>query len=185
MSAKSALAELMSTPDTARCLTKRAEDLAVTLYPSSDEECKQAYIAFRLGEKEIYGVPYRFVEEVMTVTKITKVPCTPPFIQGVINRRGDMLTVLDLRRLFHIETLGISPQQDILIIRVDNVTIGISVDELLGNTEYIEEKLSKPMPSGAGVDTNYVLGIDQGHITMLNFEAILSDETLQVNSSHL
>ena len=77
-------------------LEARANMFARNLDSDENDEQKMPYIRFRLGEVEEYGIPYGNAEEIMPLHAVTKVPCTPAHIYGVTNRRGQMLTVLDL-----------------------------------------------------------------------------------------
>ena len=138
------LAALLANEGSAALLKKRAEELA-RHSPAENEQALEPFVHVRLGRSEEYGLPYRFVDEVVAVTTIALVPCAPPSIAGVINRRGQMLPVVDLQHFFGIEAeAGGGPHTnatdiaaiDIVVVSAGNLSVGIRVDELLGVSEY-------------------------------------------------
>jgi purine-binding chemotaxis protein CheW len=173
---------LLSDSESLAVLNRRSEEMAKEQKLHDDSQIKEDFIHFRLGQKDEYGIPYRIVEEVISVSKITKVPCTPSFIAGVVNRRGEMLSVLDLYNLLGIEkTLDKPNNFDVVVIRSSSSLVGIRVDDLIGNDEFEPNSLTEPLESDRQDNSKFVLGIHQGKITMLDFEKLLESSILQVN----
>ena len=156
-------------------LRKRAEELA-RRPEEEDLAVREPFVHFRLGRSEEYGVPHGVVEEVVSVTTIARVPCAQPAIAGVINRRGQMLPVVDLRQFFG---LAAEPRPSdatsIVVISAAGMTVGVCVDELLGISEYRVDALSNVLPSQGSLDRSHVLGLFGGRVTILNIEKILAD----------
>ena len=179
------LSELMPACEEAReILKQRALAVARALEDDTEWEQRETYIRFRLGANEHYGIPYSFVEEVLNVGVIARVPCTPAFIHGVTNRRGEMLTVLDLKQFFRNgNDSDYGDDARIVVVKHEGVQVGILVDELVGNGEYAYSQLSPPLPSDGVANIKHVSGIFEGRITMLNMAALLSDPAIVVNES--
>lgn len=164
-------------------LKKRAEELA--RHPEEEDlAVREPFIHFRLGRSEEYGVPHGVVDEVISVATIARVPCAPPAIAGVINRRGQMLPVVDLRQFFGLTfgpTFGLAAEPrpssavDVIVISAASMTVGVCVDELLGIAEYRVDALSTVLPSQGSLDRSHVLGLFGGRVTILNIEKILAD----------
>jgi len=158
-------------------LKKRAQSLAKATEKNQSEN-QESVIQFRLGDNEIYGIPYRFVDEIITVDEIAVVPFVPSYVLGVINRRSDVLTVVDVAQFFQIQRDKQTDEQWIIIVRVNDVYVGFLVDEVLGNRWYVVEELSTPIPSSNLEKIEYVKGLIDGKVTLLDVENILTDESL-------
>ncbi len=157
------------------------------MYKCDDNESLQdeeAYIHFRLGDKESYAVNYKFVEEILNPHKITPVPCVPDYIAGVINRRSNLLAVYDLRKLFSLkQTQEEHGKIWVIIITSDEVDFSacILANEVFGNDTYVIDELAPPLQATGARNVNYVKGIIDGRITLLDVGAILLDENIRVN----
>ncbi len=172
---RSPLAALAADEGAMALLRKRADELA--RYPlEKDQQAREPFVHFRLGRSEEYGVPHSAVEEVVSVPVIARVPCAPSSIAGVINRRGQMLPVVDLRQFFGLgaEASG-NAAIDIIVISAGSLVVGIRVDELIGVSEYRADALSNVLLSQGSLERSPVLGLLRGRITILNIEKILND----------
>ena len=150
----------------------------------ANDEQKLPYIRFRLGEAEEYGILYRHAEEILPLHAVTKVPCTPAHIYGVTNRRGQMLTVLDLKHFFKARTdKPYDNHAAILVVQSKKLLVGLLVDEMLGSDEYLPSKLTTGMPSKGVSNLDYVAGIYNGKVTMLDLDVLLGDPALIVKES--
>ena len=165
-------------------LKQRAELFARNLDAEENDEQRLPYIRFRLGEAEEYGILYRYAEEILPLNAVTHVPCTPPHIYGVTNRRGQMLTVLDLKHFFKARSENqYDEKAAILVVQASNLLVGLLVDEMLGSDEYQPSRLTVALPSKGVSNLDYVAGIVNGRITMLDLDVLLGDAALLVNES--
>ena len=173
--------DLLPTDERAReILEKRAEALA----ESNDDEEFQAnntieYIRFLVGEDEQYGIPYPFLEEIIQAKQLFKVPCTPPHIAGVTNWRGTLITVIKLHPFFGAEPVHGS-EEKIIVVKSGGVTAGIQADQIDVNDCYDPELLVPPLPSQSVTKLEYIKGIYQGRIAILDLGYLLADDSLYV-----
>lgn len=176
----SPLAALLAEPDSARLLQRRARELARPPEPVAPQRI-EPYVRFRLGRQEEYGVPHGMVDEVLVVERVARVPCAPPAFSGVINRRGQMLPVLALTRLFGLAAEAASGEAGIGIVVVSaaGLTIGLHVDEPIDIDTYPLDTLGPPPPAQCKLPSVYVIGLLKGRITLLDMERILSDLCLE------
>jgi purine-binding chemotaxis protein CheW len=134
------------------------------------------YLTFFLGKEE-YGTEIQRVQEIIGMLPITAVPRTPDFIRGVINLRGKVISVVDLRLKFGMAYQDETDQTCVIVVRVSGVEIGVVVDKV-SEVMNIPAKDIEPPPSfGADVDTSYILGIgkSQGKVKILmDVERVLS-----------
>lgn len=165
-------------------LEQRARLFSRNLDEHGNDEQKQPYIRFRLGESEEYGIAYHHAEEILPFQAVTRVPCTPAHIYGVTNRRGQMLTVLNLKHFFNARSENkYDDRAAILVVQSTNLLVGLLVDEMLGSDEYLPSKLAVAMPSIGVSNLDYVAGIYNGRVTMLDLEILLGDPALAVKES--
>lgn len=172
----SPLAALLASPDDARLLQRRARELARPPEPVAPQRL-EPYVRFRLGRDEEYGVSHCVVDEVLMVDRVARVPCAPPAFSGIINRRGQMLPVLDLGRLFGLDPQA-PPEEDrigIVIATASGFTIGLRVNEPIDIDTYPPDSLGPPPPMLGKLQPTYVIGLLQGRITLLDMERIFSD----------
>ncbi len=173
-------ASLMPTAAAARVTLRHRADL-LAKKEESDTQPGEMYIRFLLGPAGRYGIPYRFLDEILYVPRVSRVPGAPAFVSGVINRRGDLLTVLNLGAFFETEPLSDTSEARILVVHDGNVQLGLLVDAVEDNDEYPATALTPPLVSDGVSKLGYVKGILHGTITMLDVTALLSDGDLTVD----
>lgn len=167
--------------DATRRKTLEARALLIAK-PAAQQQYEQRnqYLRFRLGAVEQYGIPYPYLEELRYVGNLARVPCTPKFIAGVVNHRGELLTILDLKQFFQMPALEQAHTTRIIVVKHAGVRVGLLVDEVDGNAEYQNNELAPPLGSDGVSNMEYVLGIHAGRITLLNVAALLNDPALRV-----
>lgn len=122
---------------------------------TSEEENK--YLTFKLADEE-YGVEILKVREINGIMKITSVPQMPPYMKGVINLRGKVIPVVDLRLKFGIEEIEHTEETCIIVVDVGR-EIGIIVDTVSEVLDISQDDV-EPAPSmGGSVDTSFILGM--------------------------
>jgi purine-binding chemotaxis protein CheW len=163
-------------------LHKRAQ-LLLRRHERQHDERKIPYVRFRLGPTEMYGIPYKNLEEVMSVSDITHVPCTPKIIAGVVNYRGEILSLLDLKQLFHTQQVVSGEDITVIVVKSSGIRVGLVIDEIDSNDEYNPMDLAPAIASVGLSNIEYVQGIDQGKVTILNLDVMLADQALHVEKS--
>jgi purine-binding chemotaxis protein CheW len=165
-------------------LRQRAAAVAGEDEQDHDEEKFEDYLRFRLGSTEEYGIPYHYLDEVLYISSIARIPCTPAHIAGVINRRGEMLTVLDLQPFFQFKRdQEFDDDARVIVISGHNLKVGILADAVISNDQYDPEVLAPPLKSGGVMNLDYVDGICDGKVTMLNVQKLLVDSSIIVNEA--
>jgi purine-binding chemotaxis protein CheW len=161
------------------------EDL-LGIYEGDDEEDTQVnkYLSFKLDNK-IYGIEIKNVNEIIEMQEITEVPDMPKFIKGVINLRGKIIPVMDMRVRFRMPIRDYDDRTCIIIINIDNLTVGLIVDTVTEVLRIPAENISEP-PRFKGSENRFVSGIgrvgDEVKI-ILDTEKILYEEEMEAISS--
>ncbi len=143
------------------------------------------FLTFVLGDEE-YGIEILKVREIIGVMDITTVPRTPDFIKGVINLRGKVIPVIDLRLKFDMEEAEYTSETCIIVVDIKGILVGIVVDTVSEVTDVVDENI-EPAPSfGSSVDTEYIMGMakvgDKVKI-LLDINKVLSAEEFQMTQS--
>lgn len=159
-------------------LKKRAQYLSENKNEALVVSTKNSYVRFLLGEQEYYGIPYNCIKEVIINTAPTKVPNTPNFIAGIINRNSALITVIDLKPIFNINAVSSGKQFSLIVIGIQGLTMAILVDYIQGSDVYEPSKLELPLNTENAINPKYILGLHEGTTAILNMEAILSDTQL-------
>lgn len=135
------------------------------------------YLTFFLGDEE-YGIEILRVQEIIGLLRVTPVPNTPKHMRGVINLRGKVVPVVDMRERFAMGTTEATKQTCIIVVRSGESEIGAIVDRVSAVVNVKAEEIEETPPMGASVDTSYLLGIGktEGRVRLLlDIERVLSD----------
>jgi len=137
-------------------------------------------LTFSLGS-EYYGVDILKVQEIRGYDTVTRIPDAPPWIKGVINLRGAIVPVIDLRIKFRLETVAYNEFTVMIILNLASRIVGIVVDGVSDVTRLTPEQV-KPAPEfGAGLDTRYIAGLgalEDRMLILVDIERLLQAEDL-------
>ena len=115
-------------------------------------------VVFKLGNEE-YGVDITQVREIIKMKEITRIPNAPEFVEGVINLRGQITSVTDLRKRLGIGAHENNEQTRIIIVELDKSTIGMIVDSVSEVLRLSREDVDSTPSMAANVDTKYIRGV--------------------------
>ena len=133
-------------------------------------------IIFKLGREE-YGMDILRVQEIKRMMSITRVPSTPSFIKGVINLRGSVLPVIDLRTRLGLLEEELQDSARIIVVLVNEATVGFIVDEVVEVTTIDTTLVESAHALSTGLSTEYISGIakaDSRLFIMLNPDSIVN-----------
>jgi purine-binding chemotaxis protein CheW len=115
-------------------------------------------VGFRVG-RETFGVPIHLVHEIVRVPEITAVPEAPEYIEGVINLRGKIVSVLDLRKRFGEKEITSNRKNRVIVVEMDKKLVGLIVDAASEVLKVPEAEIENPPNVFEGGDLNYVTGV--------------------------
>jgi len=144
------------------------------------------YLTFTL-EKESYGIGILKVKEIIGMMSITSVPRTPEFVKGVINLRGKVIPVIDLRLKFSMEPVPYTERTCIIVVEIESKTgtvlIGIVVDAVSEVLNIKQEEIEETPAFGSKLNTGYILGMakmEGGVKILLDIDAVLSTKEVEI-----
>ncbi len=148
------------------------------------------YLTFSLSNEE-YGIGIIQIKEIMGMMPVTSIPQTPEFVKGVINLRGKVIPVVDLRVRFGMEPTEFADKTCIIVVeiegKVNEMVIGIIVDSVSEVLNINEDDIEGAPPFGVNLNTSYILGMaktEGGVKILLDIDCVLtSDEIKQIERS--
>jgi len=138
-------------------------------------------IVFRLKDEE-YGVEVNQVKSIEKLEHITRVPRTPKFVRGVINLRGVVTPIIDLRKRFELEESVYSESTRIIIVAVGELEVGLIVDAANDVIDIPVDAIEPPPEVVGGVEAAYLRGVaklDKRLLILLNLDKVLSTEEIK------
>ncbi len=152
---------------------------------SSMAQLAGKYLTFHLGE-ETYGLEILKVQEIIGMQEITKVPRTPDYVKGVINLRGKVIPVVNLRLKFGMEEIETTRKTCIIVVQVvrgeSSVIMGIIVDEVSEVLEISAEEIEPSPAFGTQIDTAFILGMaktKEAVKILLDIDKVLSEGEME------
>lgn len=140
-------------------------------------------VTFRIGT-ELFGVSIDTVQEIVRVPAITKIPQAPDYVEGVINLRGRVITVVDMRKRLNqvaaTET-GWGRKNRILVIETGGRQVGVIVDEVAEVLKLATDRVEQAAPMVAGLSNQYITGVgklDDNLLILIDIEKILTANQL-------
>lgn len=130
---------------------------------------------------ERYGIESMYIAEVYPLKDLTPLPCTPSFVLGVINVRGKILSVIDLRRFFDLPDQGLSDLNKVIILGNAAMEFGILADAILDSRQLLLSDLQPSLPTLTDRRAEYLKGVTPERLVVLDGGKILADERIVVH----
>ena len=135
-------------------------------------------VTFSIGEEE-FGVDILSVQEIIRMMDITKVPRAPEFVEGVINLRGKVIPIIDLRRRFGLQPKEHDKHTRIIVIEINTMIVGFVVDSVSEVLRIPASTVEPPPPVVAGLEAEYISGVgklEDRLLILLDLNKLLSGE---------
>jgi purine-binding chemotaxis protein CheW len=161
-------------------LKKRAQQLAGAEVRKQDKELPLEMVEFRLAD-ETYALECTYISEVYPLRSLTPIPGTPGFVLGIINIRGQTVSVIDLKKFFELPPKGLSDLTRVIVLKNDSMEFGILAEEVMGTTAISPGEVQPPLPTLTGIRSDYLKGITKNRLIVLDALKLLSDEKIIVN----
>jgi purine-binding chemotaxis protein CheW len=137
-------------------------------------------LEFRLAQ-EHYALETRFVREVQPLRDLTRLPCTPHFVLGIVNIRGRIVPVLDLRKFLDLPEKGLADLHCVILVQSGDIELGLLADVIVGIRPLPIRSLEAALSTLAGVRADFIIGVTDERLIVLNLKNILSDPKILVH----
>jgi purine-binding chemotaxis protein CheW len=159
---------------------KRAEDLAECARIKMDGRPCLDIVEIKLAHEK-YAVEAVYVREVLPLKELTPLPCTPAYVMGLINLRGQILSVIDLRVFFELPRKTEAAAMKVIVLRSGDMEVGLVADAVLEARRVPLAEILPALPAMTGIRGKYLRGIAGGDLVILDALSLLSDKSIVVN----
>ena len=139
-------------------------------------------VEFRLAS-ETYGLESAYIRETYPLKDFTPLPGVPPFVLGIVNVRGQILSVIDLKKFFDLPEQGLGQLNKLIILRDRQMEFGILADEILGARSIALDTIQAAPPTVSEIGAAYLRGVTVERVIILDAEKILNDEQIIVHQA--
>ena len=170
------------TPDAGesqRILKTRAQALAREPKKAQAADAQVEILEFSLA-REKYAVESRHLREVYPLENLTPLPCTPAYVLGIVNLRGEIVSVLDIKIFFDLPEQGLTDLNKVIVLQSGPMVFGILADTIVGVRRIPEAEIQPSLPTLAGIRERYLRGITPDRTVLLDAEKLLADEQIIV-----
>lgn len=168
-----------SSAETQRVLMARAQ--ALGRVPEAAETAGEHIdvVEFVLAH-ERYAIESHYVREVAPLENLTPLPCTPAFVLGIVNLRGEILSVIDIKKFFELPEQGLTDLNKIIVLQSEDMVFGILADAIAGVRRIPVTDIQPSLPTLTGIREDYLQGVTPERLVILDAEKLLTDESIIV-----
>lgn len=160
-------------------LRQRARLLAEP--PEHEAEAASIEVVTLLLAYETYAIETAYVREVYPLKDLTPLPCTPSFVAGIVNVRGQVMSVIDLKKLFELPEKGLTDLNKVVIISDGAMEFGILADAILDVRNIPLHEIQPGLPTLTGVREDYLKGITAERLVVLDAAKLLHNKDIVVH----
>jgi purine-binding chemotaxis protein CheW len=168
-----------SAEETRRILKARARALARESAKTETTDERLEVLEFSLADEK-YGIESSYVREVFSLKELTALPCTPSFVLGLVNVRGQILSVIDIKKFFDLSDKDRTGRNEVIVVHTDRLELGILADAVLGVRLMPLADLQTSLPTLTGVRAEYLRGVTKEPMVVLDGQKLLSSPKLIV-----
>ena len=168
------------TPDEREVLARRTRELARPLEQDRAAERKLRIVEFRLGT-ERYALEMDYVLEILPMLQWTALPCVPPFVMGLLNVRGQIFSIVDLRVIFGIASGAGDATKNVILLRHGEMRFGIFAEAIDGVRAVEAGQLQPPLATLHPRAARFVMAMMPGGSSLLSARKLLEDPDMIVN----
>ena len=162
-----------------RILKSRAKALAQEP-KGKDHTTEHIDVLEFLVANEKYGIDLVHINEVFPLKQFTPLPCVPQFILGIINVRGQIYSVIDMKKFFGLPEKGFTDLNKAIIVRTDDMALGILADSIIGVRSIPVDSIQESLPTLTGIRKDYLKGLTTDNLAILDVAKILGDKNIVV-----
>lgn len=146
-----------------------------------DEKLEHIEVVEFVLSWEHYGIDSSFIREVYPLKEFTPVPCTPDFVIGITNIRGQILSVIDIKKFFGLPDKGLTDLNRVIIVEAPRMELGILADRINGIRRIRCQDLQSQLPTLTGIRADFLRGVTEDRMVVLDVEKILNDSKIIVH----
>lgn len=156
-------------------------EIIEAIMEQEEDTQKGKFLTFILG-KEQYGIEIKYVTQIIGIQAITQVPELPEYVKGIINLRGKIIPVMDVRLRFKKEVKEYNDRTCIIVIDINDISVGLIVDSVAEVLIITDENIVPPPDMKSGFHNRYIKGIGKAGLDvklLLDCEKLLNDDEIE------
>jgi purine-binding chemotaxis protein CheW len=161
-------------------LKSRARELSRTEDDKKEKTAHSEVLEFILGG-ERYALETGYIREIYPMKEYTLLPCTPSFIMGIINVHRHVVTIIDMKKFFDLPEKGLTDLNKVIILKKDDMELGILADEVRGIRDVREPELQSTLPTLTDLRADFLKGVTSEGLIVIDALRILTDERIIVH----
>lgn len=161
-------------------LRARARALARPRASATGVTASLELLEFRLVQ-ECYALETRHVREVYPLKDMTPIACTPGFVRGIVNVRGRITAVIDIKRFFDLPDQGLTDLHRIILVHGNGLEFGLLADVIVGVRSVPIDSLQASLPTLTGIRADYLKGVTADRLVVLDLDRMLADPKIIVH----
>ncbi|MDD5299985.1 MAG: chemotaxis protein CheW [Gallionella sp.] len=165
--------------ETKQVLEERARALAREPAQAESADERIEVLEFTLAH-ERYAIASEHVREVYPLEELTPLPCTPSFVLGIVNLRGEILSVIDIKKFFDLPEKGLTDLNKVIVLESEHMVFGIVADAIGGVRRILRADIQPSLPTLIGIREDYLQGVTAERVVILDAGKLLADEKLIV-----
>jgi len=162
-------------------LLERAKKTAIKKDAENNVTGETTSVVEFLLAPERYAFDETYVSEVISLKEITSIPGTPSFVMGVINLRGRVVSIINLKILFNLKESGLTELNKVILLKNEQMEFGIVADSILGNKVLLLNTLSPAPLTIDNIAAEYISGVTPEGLILLNASQLLTSKQIIVN----
>lgn len=167
-------------PNAKQILRARARALSRPPERAAATDASLELLEFRLAN-ENYALETRYVSEVHPLKDLTPLPGTPPFLLGIVNVRGHIMPVIDIKKFFELPDEGLTDLHRIILVRGNDLELGLLADAIVGVHTVSQDSLQPSLATLTGIRSDYLKGVTAERLVVLDLDRILTDPKIIVH----
>ena len=165
-----------------KILKERAKIFSRELEAKGEKDEYVEVLEFLLAH-EMYGIELKYVREVYPLKELTPIPAIPAFVLGIVNVRGEILSVIDIKKFFDLPEKGLTDLNKVIILHSADMEFGILADSIIGVRNILLSELKTSLPTLTGIREEYLKGVTKEREIILDGGKLLSDKSIIVNEN--
>ncbi|MGZ4953631.1 MAG: chemotaxis protein CheW [Methylobacter sp.] len=159
----------------------KARALALAQIPEQAEATESIEVVIFMLAYETYGIETAWVREVYPLKDLTPLPCTPAFVAGIVNVRGQVISVIDIKKFFDLPEKGLTDLNKVIILSNGVMEFGILADAVVEVKTIPLNKIQSGLPTLTGIREDYLRGITAERLVILDAAKLLTDSNIIVH----
>lgn len=169
------------TPEQERAILRARAEMLAREPEKVEEGAEFVEVVEFLLAQERYGIESAYVREVYPLKELTPLPCLPPHVLGVMNLRGKIFSVIDIKRFFDLPEKGLSDKNKVIIMGGEAMEFGILADVILGVRLVPAGALQPSLPTLTDIRAEYLKGVTEDRLVVLDGGKLLADRGIVVH----